>query len=163
MNSRKHGKQLTSVEHNFCMLQTVFSFCPLNHHAPIPSQSASSCVGARVKILQSQIYVRENIVEMKGTCASILLVKPLPFSFSFHSTFELCKKTKKWILFSREKHFQFDVVESAAKGTNLVKQAASFVCSRKRWRKKKTKLAVYEKETAGNFILMLLRKKILVL
>lgn len=31
----------------FCMLQTVFSFCPLNHHAPIPSQGASSCVGAR--------------------------------------------------------------------------------------------------------------------
>lgn len=84
---------------------------------------------------------------MKGTCASILLVKPLPFSFSFHSSLGLCKKTKKWILFSREKHFQIDIVESAAKGTNLVKQAASFVCSRKRWRKKNETSCLWKRDS----------------
>lgn len=94
---------------------------------------------------------------MKGTCASILLVKPLPFPFRFTRRWDCARRRRNEFYFPEKNIFNSTSSRVLRKErTSWSRQRVLFVVGSDG---EKTKLAVYEKETAGNFILMLLRKK----
>lgn len=133
------------------MLSTAYFFRPLNHPYTntddMPENPAAVFVNKSVDLL-SQIYTWST-VEIKGSF-SFVSSKPLAFHFN-EENFTRRKRNSKCL---ENENPARCFVEKRKTSSRLVIADET---------RREKKLAVYQKETAVNFILILPRKKILVL